>query len=343
MLTLIYLSLQKTMEQSGESGQTWRGMINWIRKAEPPIVIIENVRGAPWDKKIKIFEGLGYHAIWCAIDTKQYYIPHTRQRGYLFAIKKKVDNQKAVTKIDQTILIKWKQMLEKLRRPASAALDAFMLPNDDPRVLRGRARLTSSSRPDSSDRNNRVDWTKCEARHQFARANEELGEKRPLTGWSDTGNTTMPAFAWNEWANGQVHRIHDLLDISTLRCAQEGIDCTYKTMVWNISQNVDRDTMGKLGLCQCLTPTGVPYVSNRGGPLVGEELLLLQGIPADDLLLTKESEDNLKDLAGNAMSTTVVGACMLGALILGHAAIGPGSAGKSTDKVRTSATGCLVF
>jgi hypothetical protein len=45
----------------------------------------------------------------------------------------------------------------------------------------------------------------------------------------------------------------------------------------------------------------VPYVTNRGGPLVGEELLLLQGIPADDLLLTKESEDNLKDLAGNAM------------------------------------------
>lgn len=43
-------------------------------------------------------------------------------------------------------------------------------------------------------------------------------------------------------------------------------------------------------------------MTNRGGPLVGEELLLLQGIPADDLLLTKETEDNLKDLAGNAVS-----------------------------------------
>lgn len=62
------------------------------------------------------------------------------------------------------------------------------------------------------------------------------------------------------------------------------------------------------------------YVSNRGGPLVGEELLLLQGIPADDLLLTKETEKNLKDLAGNAMSTTVVGACILSALVLGYKA-----------------------
>lgn len=35
-------------------------------------------------------------------------------------------------------------------------------------------------------------------------------------------------------------------------------------------------------------------MANRGGPLVGEELLMLQGIPAEDLLLTKESEANLK-------------------------------------------------
>jgi hypothetical protein len=42
----------------------------------------------------------------------------------------------------------------------------------------------------------------------------------------------MPSFAWNEWANAQVHRIHDLMDINTLLMAQVGMDCTYKTMVW---------------------------------------------------------------------------------------------------------------
>lgn len=106
----------------------------------------------------------------------------------------------------------------------------------------------------------------------------------------------------------KVNRVHDLLDINTLRLAKHGVDNTYKTMIWNLSQNVDRDTMGRFNLSQCLTPTGIPYVTNRGGPLVGEELLLLQGIPADDLMLTKESEKNLKDLSGNAMTTTVVGA-----------------------------------
>lgn len=107
-----------------------------------------------------------------------------------------------------------------------------MLSNDDPRVLRGRARLTNeSSVGDSGEsRAGRTDWTKCETRHQYARSAELLGERRPLTGWSDSGKTVMPGFAWNEWCNSQVHRVHDLLDINVLRCAKEDLDSTYKTV-----------------------------------------------------------------------------------------------------------------
>jgi SNF2-related domain len=72
--------------------------------------------------------------------------------------------------------------------------------------------------------------------------------------------------------------------------------------------------------------------------LVGEELLMLQGIPVDDLLLTKETEENLKDLAGNAMSTTVVGACMLAALLVGQNALS--LSGKVSPSIQAIA--CLV-
>ena len=305
---------QKTITQKGESGQTFRGMLQWIKKFQPPLVIIENVSGAPWDTKVKIFEEeLNYHADFLRMDTKAYYIPHTRQRGYLVGVLKGSGVK------GSAFLKEWKEKIQELRRPASAVLDAFMFPNDDPRVLKGRQRLA-----DEEERSGRVDWARCESRHLFARVEEELGDKRPLTGWSDSGNTTMPSFAWNEWCNGQVHRVQDLMDINTLRLAKHGLDCTYKTMIWNLSQNVDRDTMGKLGLSQCLTPTGEPYVINRGGPLVGEELLLLQGIPADDLLLTRETEKQLRDLAGNAMSTTVVGACSISALVLAFNALRKG-------------------
>lgn len=51
--------------------------------------------------------------------------------------------------------------------------------------------------------------------------------------------------------------------------------------------------------------------------MVGVEALAMQGLPVDKLLLTRESEDNIADLAGNAMSSTVVGSCILAALVVG--------------------------
>ena len=60
----------------------------------------------------------------------------------------------------------------------------------------------------------------------------------------------------------------------------------------------------------------IAYVTNRGGLLIGREALSLQGIPLSGILLTKKSEDQLADLAGNAMSTTVVASAMMAALIL---------------------------
>ena len=247
---------KKNMEEKGESGATFYGMLRWIEKAKPPLVIIENVYGAPWNDKVKLFEERGYAATFIRLDTKDYYIPHTRQRGYLFAVRnhnhsdssknsKKNKGQSQRTKeVDDSRPVEWTNMVTALKRPASASVDDFMLPNDDPRVLRGRARLTDESQDDtSSSRAGRVDWTKCETRHLTARSLEDLGDQRPLTGWSESGRTVLPSFCWNEWCNSQVHRIHDLMDINTLRLAKVGIDGTYKTMVWNLSQNVDRDTM----------------------------------------------------------------------------------------------------
>jgi len=144
----------------------------------------------------------------------------------------------------------------------------------------------------------------------------------------------MPDFAWADWAQGQVERVWDLMDISMLRAAVKGVDPSFKTyvryhiclvpsnawfhsQVWNLSQNVDRSIgTNKVGICPCLTPSMIPYVTNRGGPMVGLEALSLQGLPIDELLLTRETEDNISDLAGNAMSSTVVGTSMMAALIL---------------------------
>ena len=87
--------------------------------------------------------------------------------------------------------------------------------------------------------------------------------------------------------------------------------------IWNLSQNVDRQIgSSRVGIAPCFTPTMIPYLTNRGGPLVGAEALGLQGIPVDELNFTRETQDQLADLAGNAMSSTVVGSAMVAALEL---------------------------
>jgi site-specific DNA-cytosine methylase len=321
---------KKDIDSKGESGQTFRGMMDWIKKFMPAVVILENVCGAPWDLIRQRFEKEGYSSEWMRLDTKHYYIPHTRTRVYLLATLAK----------GAGVAAKWKAMVKQLERPSSSTLEAFMLDTDDPRVHNAREAL---SRSVEERKGGRVDWGRCESRHHRARAEEELGNKRPLTGWEEGGKCKLPDYAWNDWGKQQVDRVLDLCDINYIRAAKEGVDARYKTQVWNLSQNVDRETgSSKPGICPCLTPTMVPFVTNRGGPLIGLEALSLQGIPVNDLLLTRETQDQMADLAGNAMSATVVGAAMLAALTLsidslknckkGGAAEGGGAAADPTEQ-----------
>ena len=333
---------KQDISANGESGRTFRGMLGWVKNHRPPIVILENVCSAPWDKVVMEFQRIGYSARNTRFDTKQYYIPHTRTRGYLIAVNEKKSR----------IPDKWLDLVGKLKRPASSTLDAFLLPSDDPRVSQAREKLVRESFNAGDRRTGRTDWNRCESRHKRARVEEELGNKRPFTSWDESlcrslhkfkttnsifsgGFCKVPDFAWADWAQGQVERVWDLIDISMLRAAVKGVDPSFKTyvqyrirlalpnawfysQVWNLSQNVDRSIgTNKVGICPCLTPSMIPYVTNRGGPMVGLEALSLQGLPIDELLLTRETEDNLADLAGNAMSSTVVGTCMMAALILG--------------------------
>ena len=66
--------------------------------------------------------------------------------------------------------------------------------------------------------------------------------------------------------------------------------------------------------------------------MVGLEALSMQGLPVDELLLTRETEDQLADLAGNAMSTTVVGTCILAALVVGHKLLKEGSDNRTYEQ-----------
>jgi hypothetical protein len=98
----------------------------------------------------------------------------------------------------------------------------------------------------------------------------------------------------------------------------------------DLSQGVEREIDSRpYGIIGCITPCGIPFVTTRGGPLSGRESLSLQGLPIDRLLLTRETQRELQDLAGNAMSSTVAGAAVLSALITGYKALRGGASSLS--------------
>jgi site-specific DNA-cytosine methylase len=231
---------KQDISANGESGRTFRGMMGWVKNHQPAIVLLENVCSAPWDKIVTEFERIGYSARNTRFDTKNYYIPHTRTRGYLIAVNEKKSK----------IPNKWLELVGKMKRPASSTLDAFLLPSDDPRISQAREKLVRESFNAGDRRTGRTDWNRCESRHKRARVEEELGNKRPFTSWDESssrfylcasitqlihslagGFCKMPDFAWADWAQGQVERVWDLMDISILRAAAKGADPSFKTYV----------------------------------------------------------------------------------------------------------------
>lgn len=70
----------------GESGETFRGMLRWVQRARPTVVILESFCGAPWKRVQGELEDVNYRATFWRFDAKNDYIPHTRVRVYLFAV-----------------------------------------------------------------------------------------------------------------------------------------------------------------------------------------------------------------------------------------------------------------
>ena len=165
---------QQDIDANGESGRTFRGMLSWVSRHRPVVVILENVCSAPWDRVVEKFAKVDYSAKHIRLDTKNYYIPHTRSRGYLMAVNGRRHSQWPG---------RWSEKVNQMARPASSTLDAFLLPADDPRIHVARQKLVHEAL--THERKSGYDWGKCESRHQKARHEELLGNRRPLTGWEE--------------------------------------------------------------------------------------------------------------------------------------------------------------
>ncbi|KAL4867427.1 hypothetical protein BDV12DRAFT_198253 [Aspergillus spectabilis] len=317
---------RKTLDQQGESGGTFWGIVRYATTYRPRLVILENVKTAPWEKIEQHWNEIGYFAIFKDVDTKGYYLPQTRERGYMFCVDRRLLEGKGEgAEVD---LERWTDIFTAFRRPASSPAGMFLMDGDDRRLesiekdMSGKILASSASGSARAT----VNWARYQVRHQNYRLNQGLGHRRPVSKSQDDGTCRMPDFAWQTWVRSLPERVWDTIDVNFLRKLMDGYDMNYKERCLELSQGIDREIDSRaFGIVGCITPCGIPYMTTRGGPLCGLESLALQGLPLDRLLLTQESQRELQDLAGNAMSSTVVGAAILSALIVGYKVLEKGN------------------
>lgn len=95
-----------SLKTQGQSGAGFFGMLSYVKYQRPKMVILENVCSAPWEQMTMVwFPAIDYVAKSIKVDTKNYYIPQNRTRGYLLAI----DTQ--YTGLGEDILKVWSEQL----------------------------------------------------------------------------------------------------------------------------------------------------------------------------------------------------------------------------------------
>ena len=307
------------LPSGGESTRTFFAALKLVTVTRPRVVIMENVSGAPWDMyEDQIFPKIGYFARSMKLDSKEFYLPQTRQRGYLVAIDAMSFGVEQANKITE----EWAAQVNKCKRSPSVAVSAFLRPADDPIIVQARTDMESKTSYIPTE------WALCSLRHADARNKNNLRRDDNRFSHKAMRNgrvifSAFPLHSWLQFWRAQVARIVDLMDIAFAVSHREGIDLAYKTGMIDVSQNVDRNSFvlcagssikNNLGIVGCITPSGMPVVTDLMRPVTGTETLALQGLPVDELTISIETQPQLRDLAGNAMTVPVVGAATLGLL-----------------------------
>ncbi|KAJ4424345.1 hypothetical protein N0V82_001045 [Gnomoniopsis sp. IMI 355080] len=297
------------------STTTFASAMNYLKERQPKIVIFENVHGAPWASTIDyVFPLTGYTAKIVALDTKNYYLPQTRLRKYVVAFNHRFFGLEAAQKLCNDFT----GAVQGLERKYSSTVTDFLLPSNSHELHRARNEMEVASQ---SIQEKDTDWSFSRSRHtQFRRA-QGIPDERPWIQWRESGSSNAPAKMWKPWEAPLPNRVKDLLEcFYQLGMAGKNLkhgkyDAAYKAQILDCSQNVDRVNMGQpFGGTGCLTPCAIPVLTLEARPITGSEALKLQGLPIENFDMSIETQSQLQDLAGNAMSTTVVGAAILSAL-----------------------------
>lgn len=322
-----------------QSSKTFLALLVYVYDRRPKVVILENVYSAPWESVKNTLARFDYSSKYVPVDSKKFGVPQTRNRQYLLAVDRYCVGGEDTC---ESILAMWAALLETLMVPDHIRIEEFLADPTDP-TLQGYRRAMEQqkgTRFDPSD----TDWEHGKIRHERVRQREGFGDAHPITCMGEGRGVVPYDQSWQLVQRQECERVLDAQDIVWLRQMMKGIpesfrepallalrrlgvlvtplntglpnfDLRFKAAVVDFSQNVDRTENFHYGRSGCVTPGGHPVITLYWRPVLGIEALALQGIERHSIILSNETDRQLRDLAGNAMTTTAVGAIILSTII----------------------------
>jgi len=319
-------SYRKTLAEMGTSGSTLRGVLDYVERHRPRIVLLENVwaiakaNSCGFRQVDLVLEGLkirGYAAGYKLLNSCDYYVPQIRHRVWMWGIRLDCTPSGPGTELEaaacgerasRMIEPRYQSILRELEEPCALHFDDYMLDDDHPDVRTHFQLMSAKNRVSVKHKRSgcKRDWTQKYGSH---RTSNDYQYERPYTAVRDA-----------EFLQVLNDREKELLDLKCLDVLNEqGKDPRTHPMLWELSQSVERVPGTRVrpdrqNYATCILP-GMLWHSSRHRWVLGIEKLALQGIFAEDLRDTNFSQRLLGDLAGNAFTTTVCAANLIAALV----------------------------
>eukprot|EP00435_Cladocopium_sp_Y103_P030803 s1198_g7.t1 len=319
-------SYRKTLQEMGQSGSTLRGILDYVERYRPKLVLLENVyaiakRNSIGFRQVElVLEGLkarGYAAGYRLMNSCDYFLPQIRHRIWMWAIRisetspasieeSRVMRDKAHLATSQ-VESRYNDLLVALEEPCALHFEDYMLDDDHPRVRAHFQWMKSKERKAvlKKKRGAKQDWLE---KYDSHRTRNDYQYDRPYTTVRDA-----------DFLQVLNEREKELVDLKCLDIMNEqGKDPRVVPMLWELSQSVERVPgvrvrRDRQNYATCILP-GMLWHSSRHRWVLGIEKLALQGIFAEDMKDIDFPEKLLGDLAGNAFTTSVCAANLIAIL-----------------------------
>jgi len=295
----------KTLKGGGRSDITFWATHKLAKRYQPSIVVLENVAKCPMNEMAKAFEDIGYVATFRKVCTSEYLLPQSRSRIYfVFVHKDSAQYKEECTKDD------WVSKMEALG------------PNRQTNKKISWTDILSDKEPSSKKSKKKGGRGKSLSESLSSKWLAEIvaiEKKEGITPYDEDGGRPYSDTTKNVEVLAHLpDRAKMRLDVQFKRAVNAGVDPLKVPLIWNPAQQlrftdsgVDSNGKPKTSIAPCVTPGHEWIVSSLKRPLSGEEALALQGITVSKKALKQFECRQLRDLAGNAMSTTVVAAVFL--------------------------------